>query len=420
MKFNKKCVNIIVVVFVCTFFILGYMAVDFFKVEYYSNINNIVDDNLGLLKYKVNKEEKDEVEKLISIGNYLSQKRIEKNKIQPGFLESSIYSLVDNKLNEYTIKYLLNGYEYENYESDNSDGIQKDKTLNKLKGILSESDYKTLKQLIEDYNQGDYESIDKMQDILSIYNKKNADVIVMYLTENSSLDLKASFDITKNLNLKYRYIKGLTQKYLNDKENEEYENIWEKIKFILPNKGLENFDELYLTTDGKLNELASVKVNNDSGSRWIMNIDPEDVVFKNKNKLFYETILHEYFHYMTLNDKQVKYTENYNMKNYCEEGLVSNKNSYINDFYNEFWKDILEDRNINKENLYFYDRHKNSFVDEYASTDPSEDIAETFSYFVLNNKPRGHSIKDQKINFFYKYKDLVELRNQLRSKINTI
>lgn len=259
-----------------------------------------------------------------------------------------------------------------------------------------------------------------MQDILSIYNKKNADVIVMYLTENSSLDLKASFDITKNLNLKYRYIKGLTPEYLNDKESEEYKNIWEKIKFILPNKGLENFDELYLTTDGKLNELASVKVNNSSGSIWIMNIDPEDVVFKNKNKLFYETILHEYFHYMTLNDKQVKYTENYNMKNYCEEGLVSNKNSYINDFYNEFWKDILEDRNINKENLYFYDRHKNSFVDEYASTDPSEDIAETFSYFVLNDKPKGNSIKDQKINFFYKYKDLVELRNQLRSKINTI
>ncbi|MCU9811751.1 hypothetical protein [Paraclostridium sp. AKS81] len=53
-----------------------------------------------------------------------------------------------------------------------------------------------------------------MHDILSIYNKKNADVIVMYLTENSSLDLKASFDITKNLNLKYRYIKGLTPEYL--------------------------------------------------------------------------------------------------------------------------------------------------------------------------------------------------------------
>ncbi|MDO7205942.1 hypothetical protein Q5M85_19485 [Paraclostridium bifermentans] len=64
------------------------------------------------------------------------------------------------------------------------------------------------------------------------------------------------------------------------------------------------------TTDGKLNELASVEGNNNSGSRWIMNIDPEDVVFKNKIKLFYETILHEYFHYMTLNDKQVKYTEN--------------------------------------------------------------------------------------------------------------
>ncbi|MDO7205945.1 hypothetical protein Q5M85_19500 [Paraclostridium bifermentans] len=57
----------------------------FFKVEHYSKINNIVDDNLGLLKYKVSKEERGEVEKLISIGNYLNFKRIEKNKIQPSF-----------------------------------------------------------------------------------------------------------------------------------------------------------------------------------------------------------------------------------------------------------------------------------------------------------------------------------------------
>lgn len=80
MNLNKKCVSIIIIVFVCTFFILGYMAVDFFKVEHYSKINNIVDDNLGLLKYKVSKEERGEVEKLISIGNYLTCKRIEKIK----------------------------------------------------------------------------------------------------------------------------------------------------------------------------------------------------------------------------------------------------------------------------------------------------------------------------------------------------
>lgn len=419
MAIKNKLRKIWVILTLIIVFIFGTIVVDFVKVGNNTNVNKMIDMNLGLLKGKISKKEDFEVRSLLHLGNYLTYKRNEKNKVYPGIGEYVVYNFIHNKLNDYTIKYLLNGVEYEDYNAKDSSKF-KDSTIKKLKKVLNKADYNKIEKLIKDYENNDYDSIDKIKDILNKYDKKNSELVSLYLTENNNLDLRASFDINKNLDIKYQCIDGVTPKTLNDKEKNEYQKIWEKVKHILPNKGLENFEKLYICSDGKLNELAAVMPNNESGSKWVINIDSEDVDFGKNKRAFFETIFHEYFHYMSLNDKQVKYTEDYNMKNYCEVGIVSNKNSYLNDFYNEFWKGILEDRNINKESLYFYERHKNSFIDDYAATSPDEDIAETFSFFILDDKPKGNSIKDKKIKFFYKYKELVKLREQLREKINTI
>ena len=47
----------------------------------------------------------------------------------------------------------------------------------------------------------------------------------------------------------------------------------------------------------------------------------------------------------------------------------------------------------------FYEKHSDQFVDDYATTDPSEDMAETFAYFVYSPKPAGYTIVYQKILF---------------------
>ena len=48
----------------------------------------------------------------------------------------------------------------------------------------------------------------------------------------------------------------------------------------------------------------------------------------------------------------------------------------------------------------FYQKYKDQFVDDYAVTDPNEDIAETWAFFVLSPKPQGDTIADQKIVVF--------------------
>lgn len=417
MKKHRNIFKITLTIITAIIFIsIGIVIKDVYSISNDKYTETYINENLGLLKNRLNEEEENELKTLFTVKLYLSEKRIDKNNLEIVGFERVISTYIDEILNEYTIKYELEGMEFE--WDDSQSTSDKNSTLDKLKNALSKEDYSTLKELCKDYEDGDYSALEVIEDLISKYDSKNSEIITTYLTQSSNLDLGAVFDINKNLGLKYDGIKNITPNELSKSEANTYEKIWNEVRYILPNSDLKKFDKIFFATDGEYNELASVTPNNTEGSKWIINIDPVDVKNDERN-LFYETILHEYFHYLSLNDNQVTYTYDYDMNNYCEEGMASKYKSYINEFYNEFWKEIIDDRNIDKENYYFYERHKESFVSEYASTDPAEDIAETFAYFVLNDKPSGNSVKDKKIKFFYQYDELVKLKKELQEKINS-
>jgi len=66
----------------------------------------------------------------------------------------------------------------------------------------------------------------------------------------------------------------------------------------------------------------------------------------------------------------------------------------------------------------FYQDYTDEFLTEYAATDPTEDIAESFAHFVLFDMPdQAETIAEEKIVFFYDFPKLVSLRNTLRHNI---
>ncbi|MBI5841727.1 MAG: hypothetical protein HZB19_16675 [Chloroflexi bacterium] len=111
---------------------------------------------------------------------------------------------------------------------------------------------------------------------------------------------------------------------------------------------------------------------------------------------------------------------------FAHEGC-SLPDSYINSFHGNFWVEIYDewqriDRTRNKEQYYeklnaFYQEHREMFVTDYAVTNPVEDIAETFSFFIFSPKPAGDTIAEKKIQFFYEYPELVELRDEIQDRI---
>lgn len=154
------------------------------------------------------------------------------------------------------------------------------------------------------------------------------------------------------------------------------------------------------------------------------------------------TVIHEFAHLLTLNDSQVT-TDNLvfadpdNRQIYDREAATcpnyftvegcSKSDLYLNTFFNRFWPGIYNEWQAidaetdhgqpNQKFSHFYHKYYSQFVSEYAATSPSEDIAETFMVYIFLPKPSDTTIADQKILFFYKYPELVALREQILSNL---
>ncbi len=195
---------------------------------------------------------------------------------------------------------------------------------------------------------------------------------------------------------------------------DSYRPLWDQVRALLPEGSLDAFQHFTVFTDGPDNILAYVVPADEEGVLWELAVDAQDT--EDPAELA-ETVFHEYAHYLTLNNKQVTYGGAPRYDCYGETDLVSNPDSYLNVFYQRFWKDYLDDRLADPDSDSFYLRHEEDFITGYAATSPSEDIAECFSYFVLYDKPTGTSVWEQKQNFFYDYPELVAFRDQARAKL---
>jgi len=191
-------------------------------------------------------------------------------------------------------------------------------------------------------------------------------------------------------------------------------------------------------TDGFENTLAAVDQTEADLTLWVLDIDLADL--QNTDSLLF-TLIHEYAHILTLNATQVipdrEVYENWNDPILLKEKAAacptyftgtgcSYADAYINVFYQRFWADIEPEWSDIDAMQYaddllpyyaalfqFYKAHPGRFIDDYSVTHPAEDIAESFAYFIFYPRPDGVTLREQKINFFYGYPELVHLREEI-------
>jgi len=214
---------------------------------------------------------------------------------------------------------------------------------------------------------------------------------------------------------------------------------WKIFTELIPFQNRQMIARYNVFTDGFENTLAAVDQVRDNPSQWVLEIDIADL--KDRDALLF-TMIHEYAHLLTLNASQVTPDQEivddpYNLSlqeskaavcpNYFAGNGCSHADSYIHAFYNRFWLGLApewekidtlqyetEDLNPYYDGLYhFYLTHQDQFLDDYSTTHPAEDIAESFAYFVFGPKPTGNSIKEQKTAFFYEYPELIQLRENI-------
>ena len=214
-----------------------------------------------------------------------------------------------------------------------------------------------------------------------------------------------------------------------------HEFVWNYFTSIIPVDERKFLTEYSITTDGMDNTLAAVVQTYDDPNHWSLEVDILDIT-DTYNLTF--TLVHEFGHLLTLNAEQVPpslrvfnnpddediYWEEVDtcLEYFPGEGC-STSTSYINAFYDRFWADIYTEWDeVNYEtddDAYyealdnFYYKYEDQFITDYAVTNPEEDIAESWSFFVLSPKPRGDMIAEQKVLFFYEYPELVQLRDEI-------
>lgn len=195
---------------------------------------------------------------------------------------------------------------------------------------------------------------------------------------------------------------------------EDLEEMWESMQAVLPKDAFRDFRSYVPFTDGEGETVAYVLPADPGGSQWEICLDPADM---GDRDYFLETVLHEYCHYLTLNHRQADYRGEPTVETYCEAGMVSREGSYLDDFCQQFWTGYLDDRLADLDSYNFFLRHEEDFVSSYASTDPSEDISESFAFFVLWDVPESEAVWAEKLRFFLDYPELTEFRRQVRENL---
>lgn len=218
-----------------------------------------------------------------------------------------------------------------------------------------------------------------------------------------------------------------------------HKEIWDYYITLIPAEERGSLAEYSIVTDGEGNLLAAVAQTAYDPALWALEVDIRDTV--DKLNLTY-TLIHEYAHLLTLgpgqvtpsqaifdhpDDDNVYYDEVNTCPDYFPGEGCSQPDSYVNVFFKEFWADIhaeWQDINlIEDDDTYytalddFYYKYEDRFVTSYAVTNPEEDIAEAFTFFVLSPRPKGDTIADQKIMFFYRYTELIELRDKIHQSV---
>jgi hypothetical protein len=209
------------------------------------------------------------------------------------------------------------------------------------------------------------------------------------------------------------------KKWTKDRNTDDYK-IWNIFAGIAGDDFVDKYIVRYATYRFEdTGVLGFVQPNND-GDIWGLAINAKAVNFdsaKWKRDLV-SVLLHEYVHIFTLNEKQVNHKKT--NKDFCTVTYFGNqgcseKKSYINAFAQKFWteKDLAYSGSYTK----YYEKHPDDFITKYAAKSAEEDIAESFTQFILYEKPTGTKKKDLKVAFFYDYPEFIEMRTRIRGEI---
>ncbi len=321
------------------------------------------------------------------------------------------------------------GSQYKWYRADNETGLNKIEIPNATDTLYTVTDADVSKYLIFEVTPMQINN-QKGKTVASNYiGKVNDDttisssIISIYQINNGIITDPFHYNVTGEL-------------YEAQKATNKHNEIWDLILKVVPSDYLSRisqFEIFWGSTDSR-NAIGYVQANSDL-TTWKLGMAIDyaypNNVFNGDNEALY-TALHEFAHILTLNETQVDEQASTNNCNffpdYPKERFprygCSFTGSYINQFYNPFWKDLWvtaqNNGTINSSSWYFSETYPEQFISGYAGTTPSEDLAEVYIAYILNQTYTTKPIVQQKIDFFKALPEFEQIKTETREKLGSL
>ncbi len=254
-----------------------------------------------------------------------------------------------------------------------------------------------------DNNGGDNENENQGEDLRNV---------TLYKVDGENIVKERDFNVTG-------------QALVLQKDIQKHQEVWSLVKNIIPLEYRSKMSEFMIYTGEKSGIAGYVVERTPDLSKWQMGIAIDYAYeggFNAGGELAY-TIVHEFGHIITLEIKQVDSSISQgNCKSFFTGEGCARDDSNINKIYQNHWADIwTEFQAVNTESdaQKFYEKYKERYVTQYASTNPGEDIAEVFSTFVTRaGGVNGDSGAEKKIQIMYDDAEMIKLRDYIRGNIS--
>jgi len=217
-------------------------------------------------------------------------------------------------------------------------------------------------------------------------------------TGNEGIMLLASYNIDQEGKRLY------TEQGVSNEVLEYHSNLWNSFSWLIPKHYRKEINRFEVFESG--DTLAYVTLNDRRGAYWTLGMNNKDIELASETLVTY---LHEYAHFVSLNQSQIDYWVPEEQCNslFLKDSGCFYKEAYLNDFYKRFWENGGHGRVVDH------------YVSKYAMYSPEEDFAESFAHFILTKSPNGQNVVEEKLLFFYEYEELVQLRTEILSRTAT-
>jgi hypothetical protein len=221
--------------------------------------------------------------------------------------------------------------------------------------------------------------------------------------------LIGSSELTDDVTARYQ-VQGDSIVLLEGEPEEWHQEAWNRWVELVPSSDrwrVGRFEAIEGSSDGQLEPIS------DSLQVWILRVSELAA------EVLDVALIHELGHLVSLGPGQIVPKSDSSddcpttltIEGCAIEGGVYDR--FASAFWSETWASGTEAADAR------YEANRNAFVTRYAATNPGEDLAETFVFFVYRLRPDGTTIADEKIRLLWEFPDLVELRESIRRRLVT-